>query len=273
MCGICGFVVDNAVGFGGAARGIEIPEKLKELTISLLQESQSRGTHATGVAAVTRELKIGMYKKAIMADYFVQDKTFDEFAEKFLTDKTRIVFGHTRFETKGTQQNNFNNHPILSGDVIGVHNGVIQNDEVLWRKEGVKQDRRGKVDSEVIFHLLDLVSKRKGFGVEDAIYEISKHLTGSYACAAVHAKKPKYLWLFCKQNPIYIYSAGDNLGLKIFASSEMYIEKALADIGLGIIPERMVKVPNGTGLRIDANSGKIKRLALHANVACGYSDY
>lgn len=262
MCGICGFVVDNAVGLGSRLK-TDTPDTLKTLITELLQESQARGTHATGVAAVTRELEIGMYKKAVLADYFVEDKTFDKFAVDFLTDKTRIVIGHTRFETKGSQRNNFNNHPIASGNVVGVHNGVIGNDEILWTNRGEKKDRRGKVDSEIIFHLLDLFSKGNNYGIEEAIYKVSKHLSGSYACAAVHIRKPKYLWLFCKGNPIYLYSSGDNLGLKVFASSEMYIEKALASINFGIIPSRMTRLPERTGLRIDANSGKIKVIALH----------
>lgn len=269
MCGICGFVVDNAVGFGSTEKS-ELPGVLKTLITELLQESQARGTHATGIAAVTRELQVGMYKKAILADYFVKDGTFDKFSKKFLTDKTRIVIGHTRFETKGTQRNNFNNHPIVSGSVVGVHNGVINNDEPLWKNKGDEKDRRGKVDSEVIFHLLDLFSKRNNYGIENAIYKISEHLKGSYGCAAVHFKKPKYLWLFCKGSPIYVYSAGPNLGLKVFASSEMYIEKAMASVNLGIVPERLMRVPERTGLRIDANSGKIKEIKLHNDVACGY---
>lgn len=262
MCGICGFVVDNAVGFGNAVQEGKRPEILKSLTSSLLQYSQVRGTHATGVAAVTRELRLGMYKKATLADYFVEDDTFGEFANEFLTNKTRIVIGHTRFETKGTHRNNFNNHPIASGHVVGVHNGVIGNDEQLWVRKGVREDRRGLVDSEIIFHLLNVYSKRTNYSIEDAIRKVSKHVKGNYACATIHMMKPKYLWLFCKDNPIYIYSAGDNLGLKIFASNEMFIERSMADINLGIIPKRLTKVPNGTGLRIDANSGKIKKIDL-----------
>ena len=288
MCGICGFVVDNAEGFKISTER-EVSADLKIVLSKLLLESKARGTHSTGVSAVTtgvsvvtkkepeigisktvaRKLEVGLLKKQVSADVFIKDKKFDEFCERFLDTNARIVFGHTRFETKGTFANNFNNHPIWSGKVIGVHNGHINNDEELWKSTGKVGARKGKVDSEIIFHLLDRFTERNGGSIRNAIYTISQNIEGSYACAAIHLSKPKYLWLFGRMNPIYLYSVG-SLGLKVFASARNFIEKSLASIGLSPVPDRMAKIQSGTGIRIDANSGKVKKFNLHTTAVCDH---
>ena len=128
--------------------------------------------------------------------------------------------------------------------------------------------RKGEVDSEVIFHLIDQFAREGEYNIADAIYEASTRLTGSFACAMFHLKKPKYLWLFQKGNSVYVYNT-ESMGFKIFASEERFIRDALEAVGMGMIVERLMKINYGFGLRIDANSGKIKRIALNRRVATG----
>jgi glucosamine 6-phosphate synthetase-like amidotransferase/phosphosugar isomerase protein len=270
MCGICGFVVDNAVGFKNLT-GRDVADDLSNLLKKLMVESRSRGTHASGVASVSRELEVGLLKKDVSSDLFIRDRKFEEFCGKFLDEKTRTVIGHTRHETKGNNKNNYNNHPIFSGRVIGIHNGHINNDEDLWTKTGFKKERQGKVDSEVIFHLIDIFAQKNGFKIGNAIHSVSKQLEGSYACAVVHLQKPKYLWLFNRTSPIYLYSCKE-VGLKVFASNDDFIKKALESINLAVVEERMAKLPSNAGVRIDANSGKVNPISLHVNVSCDYGN-
>lgn len=61
--------------------------------------------------------------------------------------------------TQGKPENPLNNHPITAGDIIGVHNGTVSNDDKLIRlavEHGYTQ--QGEVDSEAIFATLDRVS-------------------------------------------------------------------------------------------------------------------
>lgn len=264
MCGILGFVVDNAVGFGTR----DVTETLSLVLDKLIAESTSRGSHSAGVAAVTKDLNVGMLKKPIAGRLFVKDVAYKEWKKEFIHDKTRIVIGHTRAQTKGTYEDNFNNHPIHSGLTIGVHNGIIQNDEILWRQDGDPLRRKGEVDSEVIFHLIDQFAREGEYNITDAIYEASVRLSGSFACAMFHLKKPKYLWLFQKGNSIYVYNT-ESMGFKIFASDERFIKDALEAIGMGLIAERLMKISFANGLRIDANSGKIKKIALNTTIVAG----
>jgi len=266
MCGILGLVVDNAVGFGNSTRNQS--ETLSLVLDKLMVESTTRGSHSAGVAAVTKDFKVGMLKKPMPGRVFVNDDTYKEWKKDFINDNTRIVIGHTRAQTKGTYENNFNNHPIHNGLTIGVHNGMINNDEYLWTNAGNPLRRRGQVDSEVIFHLIDQFAQEGDYNITDAIYEASTRLVGSYACAMFHMKKPKYLWLFQKGNAVYVYNT-ESTGFKIFASDERFIRDALGVIGMGLIHDRLMKIKYGFGLRIDANSGKIKRIALNTRVHVG----
>lgn len=59
---------------------------------------------------------------------------------------------HTRQHTQGSPQFNVNNHPIRTGPIVGVHNGMVMNDGEIFRSladAGV--ERQGLVDSEAIF--------------------------------------------------------------------------------------------------------------------------
>jgi glucosamine--fructose-6-phosphate aminotransferase (isomerizing) len=260
MCGIFGFVVDNSTGFGNTSRNVG--DLLSDALDTLAIESQSRGSDASGVAVVTKDFDIGMLKMPMKASEFVKTSEYSEFKEKYLSDKTRILIGHTRAETKGTYRNNFNNHPIHSGNVIGVHNGVIMNDEDLWKNPGDVKQRRGTVDSEVIFHLVDLLTKQADDEIEKGIYRTSVRLNGSFACACFHMQKPKYLWLFTKGNPIFTYLP-EALGFRMFASEISIVKKALESVTLGVVINRIYRVRNSSGLRIDASTGKVKEIPLH----------
>lgn len=62
---------------------------------------------------------------------------------------------HVRDFTKGHPEIDANNHPIRHASVVGVHNGVISNDDELLSRHGIARWTPGMtVDSEVIFALM-----------------------------------------------------------------------------------------------------------------------
>lgn len=73
-----------------------------------------------------------------------------EYIYETVKQNPRWFVGHTRWATHGSPKNNANNHPILHGDVIGVHNGVLRNHESILKVTG-RQDPTAEVDSEAIF--------------------------------------------------------------------------------------------------------------------------
>src|SRR5215218_3447917 len=68
-------------------------------------------------------------------------------------DATDALF-HVRDYTKGHPSLAANNHPVRHGAVIGVHNGIIENDEELFARHGFQHhEPEMTVDSEAIFAL------------------------------------------------------------------------------------------------------------------------
>jgi asparagine synthetase B (glutamine-hydrolysing) len=64
---------------------------------------------------------------------------------------------HVRDFTKGHPDIQANNHPIRHGAVVGIHNGVISNDDELLARYGIERaEPQMTVDSEAIFALMEL---------------------------------------------------------------------------------------------------------------------
>jgi len=75
------------------------------------------------------------------------------FAPTLNLEGARTAILHTRWATKGATTNNLNNHPIDVHGIVGVHNGVLNNDDAIFDLLG--SERFGEVDSEAAFALLN----------------------------------------------------------------------------------------------------------------------
>jgi asparagine synthetase B (glutamine-hydrolysing) len=137
MCGIAGFSLD--------------PESSVDRTLAaqaLLAGIAERGADAVGYAhrggGATRITKLRGGASALL----------DELAVPGDTGQALI---HVRDFTKGHPDIEANNHPIRHGTVVGVHNGVIPNDdELLARYRIERAEPQMTVDSEAIFALMEL---------------------------------------------------------------------------------------------------------------------
>ena len=101
--------------------------------------------------------------------------------------------GHTRWATHGEPSEN-NAHPHASDDrnVVGVHNGIIENYQEL--KEKLKRhDYKfySETDTEVALKLIDYYMKKYGGGPLDSICRAMIRIRGSYALAVMFKDYPE----------------------------------------------------------------------------------
>lgn len=238
MCGIIGIVI-------GKRYSNEEMKKVKDLFTQVLVAHEERGREATGVAAIFPDSKYIIKKAPVPASEFVKSKEYSNFLKQ-VTKNTGILLGHTRKPTKGSQWNSENNHPIVTGDTIGVHNGTIKNDDFLFKYEGFS--RNSEVDSEVIFSLLNKVNYEDFSGqfVSD-VQKSTRKLTGSFTTISLNLKHPSKILVLKYDQPLsYHYSR--SLETLFFTSRYVFLRKAF---GRSVVTEAL---PGKTGFLFDLTS-------------------
>jgi hypothetical protein len=164
MCGLAGFI-----------RHPESPdlEISKLLLCDLLQSIESRGRHATGIAAGLSKNDF-IWKWAEPATKVLKSKVWADTLEA-IHPGTAVVQGHTRWATFDNAREDRAAHPFREGGVVGAHNGVIYNWAEHARKYGRDQGAdRLIVDSQAIFLLLDrLESPAEALNLLDGYFAVS----------------------------------------------------------------------------------------------------
>ena len=114
--------------------------------------------------------------------------------------------GHTRWATHG-EPSEINAHPHMSddGNVVGVHNGIIENYQEL--KE--KLIRKGytfysSTDTEVAIKLVDYYYKKYEHTPVDAINHAIVRIRGSYALALMFKDYPEEIFVARKDSPMIL---------------------------------------------------------------------
>jgi len=114
-----------------------------------------------------------------------------------------VGIGHTRWATHG-RPSETNAHPHRAGDVVVVHNGIIEN--YLELKEQLS--KRGvqfssETDSEIVAHLVAEKIER-GTDFLDAVRRTLREIHGSYALLFLNRRDPKRLIVAKNSTPIVI---------------------------------------------------------------------
>ena len=103
-----------------------------------------------------------------------------------------IGIGHTRWATHGRPSEE-NAHPHRVGNIVVVHNGIIEN-YIQLKKELIAEGRHftSETDTEVIAHLIERHTKR-GLTLVQAVQGALKEVKGAYAIAVLKEEEPDIL--------------------------------------------------------------------------------
>lgn len=167
MCGIAGY------SFGGTSR---MSRTLAAQ--ALLAGIAERGADAVGYA-YRADGPLQVHKQQTGASALLESVVVPGDARQALV--------HVRDYTKGHPTIAANNHPVRHGNVTGIHNGIIVNDDELFARHGIgRQEPEMTVDSEAIFALVD------AHGTRPTVLE---QLVGAMAAAWVDEREPGVLHL------------------------------------------------------------------------------
>ncbi len=188
MCGIIGYVgKKNSVSY--------IIDGLKKLEyrgydsagISILQDGKLVTVRAVG--------KVAELEKATLQ----------------VSPKGSTGIGHTRWATHGKpSEENSHPHTDCSGEIVVVHNGIIENYLVLRDKlKSLGHKFKSETDTEVIAHLVEenLQHIRSGSNEEKllkAVQRTNKEISGAFAYGVLWAKTPGLLIGVKNQSPMVV---------------------------------------------------------------------
>lgn len=183
MCGIIGYL--------GSKSAVDI-------VVEGLKNLEYRGYDSAGVAYLRNgQIEVRRCKGKIKALINIIDKSNSD---------SSVAIGHTRWATHGKPSEN-NAHPHRSGDVVIVHNGIIEN--YLELKNGLGKDGFSfisETDTEALCHLIE--KYHRNMDIEESVINALKEVKGSYALVVVSEKSPGKIVCARKDSPM-VLGVGD----------------------------------------------------------------
>ncbi|PZQ80706.1 MAG: glutamine--fructose-6-phosphate transaminase (isomerizing), partial [Flavobacterium johnsoniae] len=152
---------------------------------------------------------------------------------KEITINGNIGIGHTRWATHGVP-NDVNSHPHLSnsGDLVIIHNGIIENYEPL-KKELINRGYvfKSDTDTEVLVNLIEDVQKKDNLKLGKAVQIALNQVVGAYAIAVFDVKKPDEIVVARLGSPLAVgigedeyFIASDASPFIEYTSNAIYLE-------------------------------------------------
>ena len=204
MCGIVGYI-----GQG----------KAYPFLIEGLKKLEYRGYDSVGVALVSDINKLNVYK--------TKGKVSN--LEAMATDKDccgHIGIAHTRWATHGEPSaTNAHPHTSMSGDLALVHNGIIENYQVL-KEQLIKKSYEFKstTDTEVLVQLIDYYYQQNGKDLVSAVCQALKDVIGAYAIAVIEKNNPSHLIAARQSSPLVVGVGKDNKDFYIASDATPIVE-------------------------------------------------
>ncbi|MEP0133585.1 MAG: glutamine--fructose-6-phosphate transaminase (isomerizing) [Eudoraea sp.] len=221
MCGIVGYI-GNREAYPIIMKG--------------LQRLEYRGYDSAGIALFDGN-KINLAKTKGKV------KDLKERSESNIPLNGSVGIGHTRWATHGVP-NDVNSHPHYSnsGNLIIIHNGIIEN------YESIKQEltKRGytfesDTDTEVLVNLIEEVKKKENVLLGKAVQIALNQVVGAYAIAVFDIQKPDEIVAAKLGSPLAIgigedefFIASDASPFIEFTNNAVYLEdQEMAIVRLG----------------------------------------
>lgn len=184
MCGIVGYI-----GYREAY----------PIIIKGLKRLEYRGYDSAGIMLCENdELKIVKTKGKV--------SDLEEKSTAIASSKGTIGMGHTRWATHGVP-NDVNSHPHVSnsGNLVIIHNGIIENYEPL-KKELIKRGYTftSDTDTEVLINLIEDVKKRENLRLGKAVQIALNQVVGAYAICVFDRENPNEIVVARLGSPLAI---------------------------------------------------------------------
>ena len=251
MCGI----------FGIIAKDNKYKKKFLEKDISrLFLLSESRGKEASGLSVLNKH-NISTYKDSVMASDFIKSEPYKMLVRNILKESHEESFafiGHSRLVTNGNEIFQTNNQPIITENMVGIHNGIIVNEDQLW-SENKLLNKQYEVDSEIIFKLIEY-TQEKNNNIIDSILNTFNQIKGQ-ASIASFSSILDILMLYTNNGSLYLAS-NKNKTIIVFASENIILKKFLAPFYLKKTfgSFEVQKVSANSGFIIDLNTLQLDKI-------------
>mgnify|MGYP001358654884 FL=1 len=168
MCGIVGYLGNK---------------EAYPILINGLKRLEYRGYDSSGIALFNGDIEIYKCKGKVERLESLKNKD---------TSPASLGIGHTRWATHGPP-NDKNAHPHVSnnGDLVIVHNGIIENAEslrilLIEKNYSFKSD----TDTEVLVNLIEYVQKEEKVSLEEAVRLSLNQVIGAYAISVISKSHP-----------------------------------------------------------------------------------
>lgn len=211
MCGIVGFIGKHQAA---------------PILLDSLSKLEYRGYDSAGLAVRNGDADIEVVKAKGRLKVLAE-KTNDGKAMQ-----GTCGIGHTRWATHG-EPSETNAHPHHSddGNVVAVHNGIIENYQELRDKLTKKgYEFYSQTDTEVAVKLIDYYYKKYEGTPVDAINHAMIRIRGSYALAVMFKEYPEEIYVARKDSPMILatangesYVASDVPAILSYARNVYYI--------------------------------------------------
>jgi glucosamine--fructose-6-phosphate aminotransferase (isomerizing) len=188
------------------------------ILIKGLHRLEYRGYDSAGVALLTKGEDIKLYKcKGKVAD-------LEAFAEN--RDKSGTMgVGHTRWATHGVPDDkNAHPHPSESGELVIIHNGIIENYASLKKElENRGHTFKSDTDTEVLVYLIDNIQRNEKVDLVTAVQIALNQVIGAYAIVILSKDNPDLLIGAKKGSPLVV-GIGENHEFFIASDATPIIE-------------------------------------------------
>ncbi|MFB6435051.1 MAG: glutamine--fructose-6-phosphate transaminase (isomerizing) [Candidatus Malihini olakiniferum] len=196
MCGIVGAVAQRDIS---------------EILLEGLFRLEYRGYDSAGLAVVDGEGRVARVRRLGKVQVLAQ--AVEEYP---LVGGTGIA--HTRWATHG-EPSEENAHPHVSGSIIIVHNGIIENYEPL-RETLIERGYHfvSETDTEVVAHLVDWEQQQTGGALVEVVKRMIPQLRGTYGIVVMDRLDPNVLVAARSGSPLVI---GRGVGENFLASDQL----------------------------------------------------